>query len=153
MTRGCGLSPTSGAGRTTATGTSPSNAGMFRHADGGSALVFQVAPTKVFEFAKGRFAQTRYRFHRPRPTRDRWIRSLPGRTRSRPCRARRPRLHFPETPLPPVTPVLTALTQPSGCHTVATQRLLLMEAHMAFPDCIERTVDIPRPPAAVWAAL
>jgi uncharacterized protein YndB with AHSA1/START domain len=28
-----------------------------------------------------------------------------------------------------------------------------MEAHMAFPDCIERTVDIPRPPAAVWAAL
>ena len=24
---------------------------------------------------------------------------------------------------------------------------------MAFPDCIERTVDIPRPPAAVWAAL
>ena len=41
--------------------------GMFRHADGGSALVFEVAPTKVFEFAIGRFAQTRYRFHRASP--------------------------------------------------------------------------------------
>jgi general stress protein 26 len=36
--------------------------GMFRHADGGSAVVFEVAPTKVLAFAKGRFAQTRYRF-------------------------------------------------------------------------------------------
>ena len=30
-----------------------------------------------------------------RPTRDQWIRSLPGRARSRPCRARRPTLRFP----------------------------------------------------------
>jgi hypothetical protein len=30
-----------------------------------------------------------------RPTRDQWIRSLPGRARSRPYRARRPGLHFP----------------------------------------------------------
>ncbi len=36
--------------------------GMFRSADGGSAAVFEVAPTKVLAFAKGRFAQTRYRF-------------------------------------------------------------------------------------------
>ncbi len=36
--------------------------GMFRHDDGGSAVVFEVAPTKVLAFAKGRFAQTRYRF-------------------------------------------------------------------------------------------
>jgi nitroimidazol reductase NimA-like FMN-containing flavoprotein (pyridoxamine 5'-phosphate oxidase superfamily) len=35
--------------------------GAFHH-DGGSALVFEVAPTKVLAFAKGRFAQTRYRF-------------------------------------------------------------------------------------------
>jgi len=28
-----------------------------------------------------------------------------------------------------------------------------MEAHMAFPDCIERTVEIARPPSRVWAAL
>ena len=35
--------------------------GVFRHGDGGSALVFEVAPTKVLAFAKGRFAQTRYR--------------------------------------------------------------------------------------------
>lgn len=35
---------------------------MFRHEDGGSALVFEVAPTKVLAFAKGPFAQTRYRF-------------------------------------------------------------------------------------------
>ena len=36
--------------------------GMFRHADGGTAAVFAVAPRKVLAFAKGRFAQTRYRF-------------------------------------------------------------------------------------------
>ena len=36
--------------------------GMFSHAGGGSALVFEVAPAKVLAFAKGRFAQTRYRF-------------------------------------------------------------------------------------------
>jgi general stress protein 26 len=36
--------------------------GAFRHGDGGAALVFAVAPTKVLAFAKGRFAQTRYRF-------------------------------------------------------------------------------------------
>jgi len=36
--------------------------GMFRHADGGAAAVFEVAPAKVLAFAKGRFAQTRYRF-------------------------------------------------------------------------------------------
>jgi nitroimidazol reductase NimA-like FMN-containing flavoprotein (pyridoxamine 5'-phosphate oxidase superfamily) len=35
--------------------------GMFHHG-GGSALVFEVAPVKVLAFAKGRFAQTRYRF-------------------------------------------------------------------------------------------
>jgi hypothetical protein len=38
--------------------------GMFRHGDGGSAVVFGVAPTKVLAFAKGAFAQTRYRFPR-----------------------------------------------------------------------------------------
>jgi nitroimidazol reductase NimA-like FMN-containing flavoprotein (pyridoxamine 5'-phosphate oxidase superfamily) len=36
--------------------------GTFRHGDGGSAVVFEVAPTKVLAFAKGRFAQTRFRF-------------------------------------------------------------------------------------------
>ena len=36
--------------------------GAFHHADGGAAVVFEVAPTKVLAFAKGRFAQTRYRF-------------------------------------------------------------------------------------------
>jgi nitroimidazol reductase NimA-like FMN-containing flavoprotein (pyridoxamine 5'-phosphate oxidase superfamily) len=36
--------------------------GMFHHDDGGSAVVFQVAPRKVLAFAKGLFAQTRYRF-------------------------------------------------------------------------------------------
>jgi nitroimidazol reductase NimA-like FMN-containing flavoprotein (pyridoxamine 5'-phosphate oxidase superfamily) len=36
-------------------------AGEFRH-EGGSAIVFGVAPTKVLAFAKGHFAQTRYRF-------------------------------------------------------------------------------------------
>jgi nitroimidazol reductase NimA-like FMN-containing flavoprotein (pyridoxamine 5'-phosphate oxidase superfamily) len=35
--------------------------GAFHH-EGGSAAVFEVAPTKVLAFAKGRFAQTRYRF-------------------------------------------------------------------------------------------
>jgi nitroimidazol reductase NimA-like FMN-containing flavoprotein (pyridoxamine 5'-phosphate oxidase superfamily) len=36
--------------------------GAFHHEDGGAAVVFEVAPTKVLAFAKGRFAQTRYRF-------------------------------------------------------------------------------------------
>ena len=36
--------------------------GAFHHGDGGAAIVFEVAPTKVLAFAKGRFAQTRYRF-------------------------------------------------------------------------------------------
>jgi hypothetical protein len=35
--------------------------GAFRH-EGGEALVFQVVPTKILAFAKGEFAQTRYRF-------------------------------------------------------------------------------------------
>jgi hypothetical protein len=35
--------------------------GMFHH-DGGDAIVFEVAPVKVLAFAKGVFAQTRYRF-------------------------------------------------------------------------------------------
>jgi hypothetical protein len=30
--------------------------------DGGEALVFEVLPTKILAFAKGNFAQTRYRF-------------------------------------------------------------------------------------------
>jgi nitroimidazol reductase NimA-like FMN-containing flavoprotein (pyridoxamine 5'-phosphate oxidase superfamily) len=37
--------------------------GAFHH-NGGAALVFRVAPTKVLAFAKGAFAQTRYRFSR-----------------------------------------------------------------------------------------
>lgn len=36
--------------------------GVFIHDDGGEAIVFEVAPVKVLSFAKGRFAQTRYRF-------------------------------------------------------------------------------------------
>ena len=36
--------------------------GLFRHGDGGSAVVFEVAPSKVLAFEKGRFAQTRFRF-------------------------------------------------------------------------------------------
>ena len=32
------------------------------HGDGGEALVFEVVPVKVLAFAKGSFAQTRYRF-------------------------------------------------------------------------------------------
>jgi hypothetical protein len=35
--------------------------GAFHH-EGGEALVFAVAPVKVIAFAKGDFAQTRYRF-------------------------------------------------------------------------------------------
>jgi PPOX class probable F420-dependent enzyme len=35
--------------------------GAFQH-EGGEALVFRVKPTKVLAFAKGDFAQTRYRF-------------------------------------------------------------------------------------------
>jgi hypothetical protein len=30
--------------------------------DAGEALVFEVAPAKILAFAKGEFAQTRYRF-------------------------------------------------------------------------------------------
>jgi nitroimidazol reductase NimA-like FMN-containing flavoprotein (pyridoxamine 5'-phosphate oxidase superfamily) len=36
--------------------------GMFRHEDGGTAVVFEVTPRKVLAFAKGQFAQTRYCF-------------------------------------------------------------------------------------------
>ena len=36
--------------------------GVFIHDDGGEAIVFEVSPMKVLSFAKGRFAQTRYRF-------------------------------------------------------------------------------------------
>jgi hypothetical protein len=37
--------------------------GEFHHEDGGAALVFEVAPTTAFGFAKGGpFSQTRYRF-------------------------------------------------------------------------------------------
>ena len=36
--------------------------GAFHHEGGGTALVFEVAPTKVLAFAKGDFTQTRYRF-------------------------------------------------------------------------------------------
>ena len=32
------------------------------HGEGGEALVFEVVPSKVLAFAKGHFAQTRYRF-------------------------------------------------------------------------------------------
>jgi general stress protein 26 len=35
------------------------------HQDGGEALVFAVVPEKVLAFAKGDFAQTRFRFSRP----------------------------------------------------------------------------------------
>ena len=35
--------------------------GLFHHPDGGSAVVFEVAPAKVLAFAKGVFAQTRSR--------------------------------------------------------------------------------------------
>jgi len=38
--------------------------GAFHH-DAGEALVFRVAPVKVLAFAKGDFAQTRYRFSPP----------------------------------------------------------------------------------------
>jgi general stress protein 26 len=38
----------------------------FHHEDGGSAVVFALAPVKVIAFAKGRFAQTRYRFEAAR---------------------------------------------------------------------------------------
>jgi hypothetical protein len=36
--------------------------GAFHHPDGGVALVFQVAPSKVLAFGKGEFSHTRYRF-------------------------------------------------------------------------------------------
>jgi hypothetical protein len=37
----------------------------FQHADGGLALVFAVAPTKVLVFGKGTFSHTRHVFHSP----------------------------------------------------------------------------------------
>jgi hypothetical protein len=36
--------------------------GAFRHEGGGTALVFEVEPVKVFAFRKGTFSQTRHRF-------------------------------------------------------------------------------------------
>ena len=36
--------------------------GAFHHGDGGRALVFRVAPTKVLAFGKGTFTHTRHRF-------------------------------------------------------------------------------------------
>ena len=36
--------------------------GRFRHEDGGEALVFKVAPTKILAFGKGTFSHTRHRF-------------------------------------------------------------------------------------------
>ena len=36
--------------------------GAFQHLDGGHALVFAVAPTKIFVFGKGTFSQTRHQF-------------------------------------------------------------------------------------------
>jgi general stress protein 26 len=36
--------------------------GLFRHPQGGEALVFSVTPTKVLAFAKGTFSATRHRF-------------------------------------------------------------------------------------------
>src|SRR6201996_3156705 len=48
---------------------------------------------------------------------------------------------------------VTGLTQPNGCHIIATSQLLYEEAVMGFPDRIERTVEIAHPPAKVWAAL
>lgn len=36
--------------------------GVFIHGEGAEAVVFEVSPEKVLSFAKGRFAQTRYRF-------------------------------------------------------------------------------------------
>jgi hypothetical protein len=36
--------------------------GRFEHEGGGAALVFSVAPTKIFAFTKGTFGQTRHRF-------------------------------------------------------------------------------------------
>jgi nitroimidazol reductase NimA-like FMN-containing flavoprotein (pyridoxamine 5'-phosphate oxidase superfamily) len=36
--------------------------GGFHHEDGGTALVFSVAPSKILAFAKGTFSQTRHRF-------------------------------------------------------------------------------------------
>jgi general stress protein 26 len=36
--------------------------GAFRHDEGGAALVFAVAPTKVLAFGKGTFSHTRHRF-------------------------------------------------------------------------------------------
>jgi nitroimidazol reductase NimA-like FMN-containing flavoprotein (pyridoxamine 5'-phosphate oxidase superfamily) len=38
------------------------NGGRFEHEGGGAALVFSVAPSKIFAFSKGTFGQTRHRF-------------------------------------------------------------------------------------------
>jgi nitroimidazol reductase NimA-like FMN-containing flavoprotein (pyridoxamine 5'-phosphate oxidase superfamily) len=38
------------------------NEGRFEHEGGGAALVFSVAPSKIFAFSKGIFGQTRHRF-------------------------------------------------------------------------------------------
>jgi len=38
--------------------------GSLRGADPGSALVYEVVPTKAFAFAKGEYGQTRWRFER-----------------------------------------------------------------------------------------
>lgn len=38
--------------------------GAFGHADGGEALVYEVAPVKALGFGKGEFSQTRWRFER-----------------------------------------------------------------------------------------
>jgi nitroimidazol reductase NimA-like FMN-containing flavoprotein (pyridoxamine 5'-phosphate oxidase superfamily) len=38
------------------------NGGLFEHEGGGAALVFSVAPSKIFAFSKGTFGQTRHRF-------------------------------------------------------------------------------------------
>jgi hypothetical protein len=38
--------------------------GVFIEKEGGQAVVFEVSFHKVLSFAKGRFAQTRYRFRR-----------------------------------------------------------------------------------------
>src|SRR5581483_5134240 len=53
-----------------------------------------------------------------------------------------------DNPLQAASPLLT---QPSGCYNVATKQLLHTEGRMPFPDRIERTLELPHPPSAVWA--
>ncbi|WP_314174562.1 pyridoxamine 5'-phosphate oxidase family protein [Streptomyces winkii] len=43
--------------------------GAFHHAHGGSALVYEVAPSTVFGFRKGHYSQTRWRFGAPAASR------------------------------------------------------------------------------------